>query len=40
MKALSKIGFIIFSGAVLISCSSGIQGDKAKTEEAKDVQNS
>lgn len=37
MKALSKIGFIIFSGAVLISCSSGIQGDKAKTEEAKDV---
>ena len=37
MKALSKIGFIIFSGAVLISCGSGIQGDKAKTEEAKDV---
>ena len=38
MKALNRIGFIIFSGAVLISCSSGMQGDKAKTDEAKDVQ--
>jgi len=38
MKALNRIGFIIFSGAVLISCSSGVQGDKAKTEETKDVQ--
>jgi polyisoprenoid-binding protein YceI len=38
MKVLNKIGLIIFSGAVLISCSSGMQGDKAKIEDAKEVQ--
>jgi len=38
MKVLNKIGLIIFSGAVLISCSSGMQGDKAKIEDTKEVQ--